>query len=68
MYTINIIRCGRVYLTYQVNNIRVCLSQLAYLSVSSEGNTYNVVMAVTDTQPIVNLSTGNVGQITKGLG
>jgi len=67
VYTINIIRYGKVVNTYTVNNIRIHLAQLAYISVSNEGNTYNVVMAVKDDCDITTLSTGNVGTITKGL-
>jgi hypothetical protein len=67
MYTVNIVRYGQVVKSYSVKNIRLTLAQLAYLSVSNEGNTYNVVMAVKNDCDIVSLSTGNVGIIEKGL-
>jgi hypothetical protein len=67
MYTVNIVRYGQVVKSYSVKNIRLTLAQLDYLSVSNEGNTYNVVMAVKNDCDIVSLSTGNVGEIQKGL-
>lgn len=67
MYTVNIVRYGQVVTSYSVKNIRLTLTQLAYLSVSNEGNVYNVIMAVKDDCDITTLATGNVGIITKGL-
>ncbi len=67
MYTVNIVRYGQVVTSYSVKNIRIHLAQLAYLSVSNEGNVYNVVMAVKDDCDLTTLSTGNVGIITKGM-
>lgn len=67
MYTVNLIRYNKIVQTYQVSSIRLHLAQLAYVSVSNGGNTYNVVMAVKNDCDIVSLSTGNVGEIQKGL-
>lgn len=67
MYTVNIIRYGKIVETYTVHNIRIHLAQLAYVSVRNTHNTYDVVMAVKNDCDIVSLSTGNVGEIQKGL-
>lgn len=67
MYTVNIVRYGQIVESYTVKNIRITLSQLAYVSVTNVGNVYNVVMATKKDCDITSLSTGSVGFVTKGI-
>lgn len=67
MFQVAMVRNGKVCQTFQVGNLAIFEDRLMYLSKYTVNGIIHYVMAVKDDCDITSLSTGNVGQIAKGL-
>lgn len=67
MFQVAIVRNGKVCEMFGVNNLMLFACKLEYLRKYTQGDTVYFVMSEKNDCDITSLSTGNVGQITKGL-
>lgn len=67
MFQVAIVRNGKVCEMFGVNNLMLFACKLEYLRKYTQGDITHFVMSEKDDCNLVSLSTGNVGQIVKGL-
>ena len=67
MFQVAIVRYGKVCEMFTVNNLAVFTVKLSYLRKYSRDDITYFVMSEKDDCDLTSLSTGNVGEITKGL-
>jgi hypothetical protein len=67
MYSVAMVRNGKVCETFTVNNLAIFTAKLAYLRKYTENGITHFVMAEKNDCDLTSLSTGDVGQIVKGL-
>lgn len=67
MFQVAMVRYGAVCEKFQVKNLVLFAQKLSYLRKYTENGITYFVMSEKDDCDITSLSTGNVGQIVKGL-
>lgn len=67
MFQVAIVRNGKVCEMFAVSNLMLFACKLEYLRKYTENGVTHFVMSEKDDCDITSLSTGNVGQIVKGL-
>lgn len=67
MFQVAIVRNGKVCEMFAVGNLVLFACKLEYLRKYTQDGVTHFVMSEKDDCDIVSLSTGNVGQIVKGL-
>lgn len=67
MFQVAMVRNGKVCEMFTVNNLAIFTAKIDYLRKYTKDNTTYFVMSEKDDCDIVSLSTGNVGEIVRGL-